>query len=46
MKIENSIFNIQFLEAEIFSSNPVFNKSFEIKFTLNLRNKFPSENTQ
>ena len=32
MKIENSIFNFQYFEAEIFPSNPVFNKKFKIHF--------------
>ena len=42
MKIENSILNFEFLQAEYFSSNPVFNKKFEIQFILNVKNKFPS----
>ena len=43
MKIENSIFNFQFLEAEIFFlSNLVLNKIFEIQFTVYLKNKFPT----
>ena len=45
MKIENSVFNFPFLEAKIILLNLVFNKNFEIQVTLNLKNKFPSENS-
>ena len=43
MKIENSIFN--FWKQKYFLLNPVFNKNFEIQITLNLKNKFSSENS-
>ena len=42
-KIQFSIFN--FWKQKYFSLNPVFNKKFEIEITLNLKIKFPSENT-
>ena len=42
-EIPFSIFN--FWKQKFFSWNPVSNKKFEIQFTLNLKNKFPSENT-
>ena len=34
-----------FWKRKYFLSNPVFSKKFEIQFTLNLKNKFPSENS-
>ena len=45
MEIQISIFTFQFLEAEYFSSYLVFSKKFEFEFTLNLKNKFLSENS-
>ena len=43
IEIQFSIFS--FWKEKYFSSNPVFNQKFEIQFTLNLKNKFPSEDT-
>ena len=47
IEIQFSIFN--FWKRKYFSSNSEFEiqfeKKFEIQFTLNLKNNFPSENT-
>ena len=43
LKIQFSFFN--FWQQKYFSLNPVFNKKFEIQITLNLKNKFLSQNS-
>ena len=45
-KLKNPFSFFNFWKQKYFSSNPDFNKIFEIQFTLNLENKFPSESTQ
>ena len=40
LKIQFSIFN--FLKRKYSSSNPIFNKKFEIQFTLNMKMKISS----
>ena len=42
MKLKFLIFN--FWKGKYFSSNPVFNKKFEIQISLSLKNRFPSKN--
>ena len=44
-KLKNPFSFFNFWKQKYFSSNPDFNKIFEIQFTLNLENKFPSEST-
>ena len=42
-KFEIHFLIFEFWKRKHLSSNPIFNKKFEIQFTLNLRNKFSSE---